>query len=232
MHIFFTSVLFVTRTHMFASSHSLYRSSWPWCATIPTMQCPTKAQCPRQWAEPAGLWKHHLCVRVCVCVCVCVCVRARQREWEDPLLSTADLLVLSRVVQPLSLSHSLSHTHTHTHTHTHKERLTAHADSHAWNIVCIKYLMRCVRLSGAALQRGESSCRIQWTILSRLTSPEPRFQNSALSGEVPTTRFYTVPCTHTHTVRPTAAPNVPYCLKHEYIEYNVTPWHLLLLLWL
>ncbi len=122
---------------------------------------------------------------------VCVC----QGEWEDALLSSASVLLLSRVVQLHTLSPSLSLSH------THKDRHTAHEDSHAWNIVCIKYLMRCVRLSGVVLPLGESSCRIQWAILSCVTSPEPQCRDSAQRNESPTTCSYTL--LYIHTLQPT-----------------------------
>lgn len=81
----------VTHSHAIAcllSSHSI--SHAPHSLSNNTHNAlPHKAHC--QWAEPE-LWRPHLCVR--------------EWEWEDALLSSANVLLLSRVVQMRTHSHS------------------------------------------------------------------------------------------------------------------------------
>ena len=130
-----TAVRTFIQSHFnFASSHSILHAFY----SLGILQYHTHHNAlPHKGSLPTAMGRASwtlgaVCVCVCVCTCVYVCVC--QGDWEDALLSSASELLLSRVVQI-----SLSYTHTDIH-HT--------ADSHAWNIVCIKYLMRCVRLSG------------------------------------------------------------------------------------
>lgn len=162
----------VTHSHaVFASN--LARSLWPWFLTIPTMQCPTKAHCPRRWAEPAELWRPHLCVYVYAHVCMeCVTKNENIRR-----------CLLPRYCSYQELFHG---------SHTHKDQRAAHADSHAWNIVCIKYLMRCVMPSAVVLRLSETSCLIRWPLLSCVMSPETQRGDLALRNKFSTTYLYAI----------------------------------------
>lgn len=81
--------------------------------------------------------------------------------------------------------------------HTHKDQRTAHTDSHAWNIVCIKYLMRCVMLSAVVLRLSETSCLIRWPLLSCVMSPETQRGDLALGNKFSTTYLYAILFVHT-----------------------------------
>ena len=106
----------VSHSHAIFASHLLPQSSALLTALVSNNTHNALPHCPRQWAEPAELWRPHVCVRVRACMYVCVC----QKKWENAPLSCASILLLSRVVQlhTLSLSHTLRHAHTDSHTYT------------------------------------------------------------------------------------------------------------------